>query len=97
MTPPEVTCISSHLYSKTLDKWGVLLGGDAHVRHPIRSPNGPLQVEPTSQYFADIFNTYIGTISIFFRPQMHVVWLFEHRLIIACKMGHFVSVERFNL
>jgi hypothetical protein len=44
-------------YSKTLDKWGVLLGGDTLVHHPIPSPNGPLQVETTSQYFADIFNT----------------------------------------
>jgi len=76
---------------------GFLLGGNAIVRHPFRSPNGPLQVETTSQYFAGIFKSYMGTMSILFRPHLHVVWLFQHRPIIACKTGHFVSVELFNL
>jgi len=61
-------------HSKPLDKWGILVGGDAFVRHPFGSPNGTLQVETTSQYFASIFNLYIGTMSILFRPHMHVVW-----------------------
>ena len=61
-------------HSKQLDKWGVLLGGDAVVRHPFGSPNGTLQVETTSQYFAGIFNLYIGTMTILFRPHGHVVW-----------------------
>ena len=60
--------------ANNLDKWGVLLGGDVVVHHPFRSPNRPLQVETTSQYFAGIFNSYIGTRSILFRPHVHVVW-----------------------
>ena len=59
---------------KQLDEWGVLLGGDAVVRHPFRSPNGPLQVETMSQYFSGIFNLYIETMSILFRPHVHVDW-----------------------
>ena len=89
--------LESTRHSKTLYKWGVLLVNDAIVSHPFSRPNAPLQVETTSKYFAGIFNLYIGTISILFRPIMHVVWLLQHKLIIACKTGHFVSVERFNL
>ena len=55
-------------------KWGVLLGGDAVVCHPFHSPKRPLQVETRSQYFAGIFNSYIGTRSILFRPHVHVDW-----------------------
>ena len=74
----EQSCIL-HLsliwFSKTLvDKWGVLVVGDAIISHPFSSPNCSLQVEITSQYFTGIFNSYIGTISILFRPQTHVVW-----------------------
>jgi hypothetical protein len=51
-----------------------LLAGDgdaiAIVCHPFSSPNGQLQVQTTSQYFAAIFNPYIGTMSILFRPHM---------------------------
>jgi len=61
-------------YIKQLDKWVVLLGGYAVVHHPFRSPNGPLQVETMSQYFTGIFNLYIGTMFILFRPHVHVVW-----------------------
>jgi hypothetical protein len=42
--------------------------------NPFGSPNGPLQVETTSQYFAGIFNSYIGAMSVLFRPHMHVFW-----------------------
>jgi hypothetical protein len=28
---------------------------------------------------------------------MHVLWLLKNGLKIACKMGHFVSVKRFNV
>jgi hypothetical protein len=60
-------------YIANNDKWGVLLGSDVIVRHPFRSPNRPLQVETMSQYFAGIFNSYIETRAILFRPHVHVV------------------------
>ena len=51
---------------------GYFLVGDAITSHLFSRPNNPLQVETTSQYFAGIFNPYIGTMSILFRPHVHV-------------------------
>ena len=54
------------------------------------SESGPETLHPSSKH---IYKQY----DILKMIHMHLLWLLKNRLKIACKMGHFVSVKRFNV
>ncbi len=71
----------------------LLAGSDALLQ----PPNGPLNVRIMLWNFTYIFQTYIWTVWHTSNVPHPCALTFEYIAQIACKKGHFVSAERFNV
>jgi len=69
----------------------------AGVRHPFSSPNDALGVRIMPQNFTYSFQLSIKTfLPAYYAPNVCAL-VFANMAEIACKMGHFVSEEQFNI
>ncbi len=80
--------------SKALDKWAVLL---AVSTKPWVAPIDHLALESCHETWHTSSNNVSKHFYILKTPHMYVLWDLQIWLKIECKMGLFVSVERFNV
>ena len=79
---------------KTLDKMGILLAVSAT---PVVAPTTHLVSESGPKTLYSSSKHVYMQFDILKMIHMHVLWLLKNGLKIACKTGHFVSMEHFKL